>query len=169
MRESNDAKGGMYVEETLLRIGEIAALFNVSVKAVRLYDKKGLIIPAKTDPVTGYRYYTADQVPQLRALLEFKALGFSLREIKEILQGRIDAAQLVLKLKRKRMAWLDAQALAEHKAGVLARMMKQVSADNASARSHAALTDEERAWRLINMVCVEGTYVPAEMSEALWV
>ena len=57
------------MEETLMKIGEIAAFFNVSVKAIRRYDKKGVIVTAKIDPGTGYRYYTADQVQTLDALL----------------------------------------------------------------------------------------------------
>ena len=74
------------MEENLMRIGQIAAFFNVSVKAIRIYEKKGIIVPAKIDPDTGYRYYTADQVQTLAALLELKALGFSLSEIKNIVQ-----------------------------------------------------------------------------------
>lgn len=69
------------MEEHLMKIGEIAAFFNVSVKAVRIYEKKGIIRPARIDKQTGYRYYTADQVQQLNALIELKGLGFSLNEI----------------------------------------------------------------------------------------
>ncbi len=46
-------------DEVLMRIGEIAAFFNVSVKAIRIYEKMGLLKPAKVDDKTGYRYYTA--------------------------------------------------------------------------------------------------------------
>ena len=66
------------MEEPLMRIGEIAAFFNVSVKAIRIYEKKGILVPAKIDNDTGYRYYTADQVQTLNALLELKTLVFSL-------------------------------------------------------------------------------------------
>ena len=76
------------MEEHLMKIGEIAAFFNVSVKAVRIYEKKGIIRPARIDKQTGYRYYTADQVQQLNALIELKGLGFSLNEIREIMQGK---------------------------------------------------------------------------------
>ncbi len=57
-------------DEVLMRIGEIAAFFNVSVKAIRIYEKLGLLIPKKVDDKTGYRYYDADQVKQLDAILE---------------------------------------------------------------------------------------------------
>lgn len=64
------------MEEHLMKIGEIAAFFNVSVKAVRIYEKKGIIRPARIDKQTGYRYYTADQVQQLNALIELKGAWF---------------------------------------------------------------------------------------------
>lgn len=64
------------MDEQLMKIGEIAAFFNVSVKAIRIYEKKGIIVPARIDPETGYRYYSADQVRTLNALLELKTLGF---------------------------------------------------------------------------------------------
>lgn len=50
------------MEKPLMKIGEIAAFFNVSVKALRIYEKKGIIKPEKIDPQTSYRYYTADQL-----------------------------------------------------------------------------------------------------------
>ena len=63
-------KGVIMDDEVLMRIGEIAAFFNVSVKAIRIYEKLGLLIPKKVDDKTGYRYYDADQVKQLDAILE---------------------------------------------------------------------------------------------------
>ncbi len=74
-------------EDTLLKIGEVADFFQISVKAVRIYEKKGIITPAYIDPESGYRYYTPDQLHQLAALLELKALGFSLDEIKDVMVG----------------------------------------------------------------------------------
>lgn len=38
-------------EEELLRIGEVAAFFNVSVKAIRIYEKKGIISLQKLTPI----------------------------------------------------------------------------------------------------------------------
>lgn len=66
------------MENGLMLIGEIADFYGVSRKAMRLYEKKGIIKPVKADPANGYRYYSAEQVQQLNALLELKALGFSL-------------------------------------------------------------------------------------------
>jgi DNA-binding transcriptional MerR regulator len=64
------------MDDVLMRIGEIAAFFNVSVKAMRIYEKNGHPEAVKVDAKTGYRYYSADQVRQLDALLELEGLGF---------------------------------------------------------------------------------------------
>lgn len=50
--------------EGLLRIGEVARLFNLSVGTLRHYEQMGLLDPAYTDPASGYRYYGARQLPR---------------------------------------------------------------------------------------------------------
>lgn len=82
------------MKDQLMLIGEIADFFGVSRKAIRLYEKKGILKPVKVDPQNGYRYYSAAQVQQLNALLELKSLGFSLEEIKSVLDGATTKAKL---------------------------------------------------------------------------
>ena len=48
-------------EEKLLRIGELAKLSGISVKALHVYEKKNIIKPVYVDENTGYRYYSPDQ------------------------------------------------------------------------------------------------------------
>ena len=154
------------MEEHLMRIGEIAAVFNVSVKAIRLYEKKGLIIPARIDPATGYRYYTAHQIQVLNALIELKSLGFSLSEIKGILRGD-EGAQLGDALRRKRLAWQDAVSAAENKIAAIDSIARRLSESKEAAGMHR-LTDEQRAWLLVKMVCVENLQAQSTLSEAIW-
>ena len=45
------------MKDDLMLIGEIADFFGVSRKAIRLYEKKGILKPVKTDAANGYRYY----------------------------------------------------------------------------------------------------------------
>ena len=71
----------------LLKIGELAAISGVSIKALRVYEKKKVIIPVEVDKETGYRYYSADQLKQIEALLELQDMGFSLNEISKLLSG----------------------------------------------------------------------------------
>lgn len=156
------------MEEPLMKIGEIAAFFNVSVKAIRIYEKKGIIVPAKVDPATGYRYYSADQVQTLDALLELKTLGFSLSEIKNIISGGVNDKDLMAALVRKRLAWQDVISSAENKIDAIDKITERL-AKSKEATKLQELSDEQRAWLLVKMVCVEDLHGQSVLSEALWV
>lgn len=69
----------------LIRIGEFAALNNLSVQTLRYYEKIGLINPIEVDEMTNYRYYDLMQSSVLDMIQFLKSLDFSLEEIKEIL------------------------------------------------------------------------------------
>ncbi len=56
----------------------------VTVKTLRHYEQKGLLLPDEVDEWTGYRYYTVDQMQKLNNIRNLQKLGFSLDEIKEL-------------------------------------------------------------------------------------
>lgn len=87
-------------------IGEISQLSDVSVKALRFYDEKGLVKPEERDPDTGYRYYSKKQLLQLLIIKELKPLGFSLDEIKNILNQK-DLYLYRQQLTKKRKSIMD--------------------------------------------------------------
>ena len=89
-------------KEDLLKISEIADFFGTTPKALRIYEQKGIIIPCKIDPESGYRYYSADQVKKLNLLIELQALGFSLKEIKKIMDGGLKSQQFLDALNSKK-------------------------------------------------------------------
>ncbi len=155
------------MKNDLMLIGEIADFFGVSRKAMRLYEKKGIIKPVKTDAANGYRYYSADQVQQLNALLELKALGFSLDEIKLIIDGKTAKAPLLEMLEKKRKAWLETMNSAKYKEECLCEIMKNIQ-DSRAAQKLTEMTEEERAWLLVKMVCLEDVRAQKALSEALW-
>lgn len=152
----------------LMLIGEIAEFFGVSRKAIRLYEKKGIIKPAEVDVANGYRYYSAGQVQQLNALLELKALGFSLDEIKMIMDGEVAKEQLVSTLRKKQQAWQETIDAARYKMECLDNVINSVQSSKAAEKMEE-LTDDERAWLMVKMVCVEEIRVQSALSEALWV
>lgn len=154
-------------EQPLMKIGEIAAFFNVSIKAIRLYEKKGIITPIKIDQATGYRYYSADQVKKLNALLELKTLGFSLSEIKNILVGGTSNMILIEAFKRKSIAWQDTISAAENKLSAINSIMQRLSTSKEAIKMQE-LTDDERAWLLVKMVCIEDMQGQSVLSEAIW-
>lgn len=72
-----------------LTIGKVAKRADVGVETVRFYEREGLIA-APPRRSSGYRQYAADTVDRLRFIKHAKGLGFSLKEIKELLELRID-------------------------------------------------------------------------------
>ena len=155
------------MDESLLRIGEIAAFFNVSVKAIRIYDKLGIIKPVKIDPMTGYRYYSAGQVQELNALIELKHLGFSLSEIKELLKGGMTNEQFMESLVHKKTEWQERITMVKNKIEAIDNITKRLSNSEPAVKLHE-LSEEERAWLLVKMACVEDIRAQHQLSEAIW-
>ncbi|MGW0998661.1 MerR family transcriptional regulator [Streptomyces sp. NPDC002523] len=72
------------MNEELLTIGAFAARSRLSAKALRLYDRLGLLVPAQVDDASGYRYYRAGQVEQARLVALLRQLDMPLARIAEI-------------------------------------------------------------------------------------
>lgn len=71
--------------DTRFSIGEVSKLHNVSIQALRLYDKKGILKPAYVDGKSNYRYYSVKHFIVLDFIKQCKAMGLSLDEIKILL------------------------------------------------------------------------------------
>ena len=155
------------MDDVLMRIGEVAAFFGVSVKAMRIYEKLGILTPEKVDGKTGYRYYTADQVKQLDALLDLKRLGFTLSEIKALLAAGLSNDKYMQALAQKKMQWQDAIVDAQDKIDIIDGHIAALEAATPPTKAHD-LTEDERARLLSRMVCVEDRHGRSVLSEALW-
>jgi DNA-binding transcriptional MerR regulator len=81
----------------MLTIGKIAKEMGFSPKALRIYEKMG-IISSHSRGENGYRYYQASQLETLKRLKEFKALGFTLIEIRDLLKA--DSTMDIEKIKK---------------------------------------------------------------------
>jgi DNA-binding transcriptional MerR regulator/predicted transcriptional regulator YdeE len=78
----------------MIKIGEFSKLAQVPVATLRYYDQVGLLKPVEVDRLTGYRYYSAGQLPQLHRILALKGLGFSLEQVGAILAEGVTPDQL---------------------------------------------------------------------------
>ena len=74
-----------------LRIGQVASDAGIGVEAVRFYERQGLV-EAPPRSASGYREYPPTVVARFRFIKRAKELGFTLREIKELLSLRLDPA-----------------------------------------------------------------------------
>lgn len=68
----------------MLRIGEVAKLSGVGVETVRFYEREGLI-PKPSRSSSGYRQYPETAIKQVQFIQHAKVLGFSLKEIGELI------------------------------------------------------------------------------------
>jgi DNA-binding transcriptional MerR regulator len=78
----------------MFRIGEFAQIAQVSGRLLRYYDQIGLLQPVRIDPQTGYRYYSARQLPRLNRILALKSLGLSLDQIATMIDGGIGPQEM---------------------------------------------------------------------------
>ncbi len=79
----------------MLRIGEFSKLAKVSIKALRYYDKIGLLKPAMIDSATQYRYYTLEQLETIRLISMYKDVGLPNETISRLIDGKGDAPALL--------------------------------------------------------------------------
>lgn len=79
----------------MLSIGEFSRVTRLSVKALRLYHEKGLLIPDKIDYGSKYRYYRGSAVGKALVIKSLKDMGFSLKEIKKIVVECSDDRELL--------------------------------------------------------------------------
>jgi len=78
----------------MIKIGDFAHLSQISVVTLRYYDEMDLLKPVKVDALTGYRFYSADQLPRLNRILALKDIGFPLDQIKLLLADGLTVEQL---------------------------------------------------------------------------
>ncbi|MFC5017277.1 MULTISPECIES: MerR family transcriptional regulator [Streptomyces] len=79
-------------DDASLTIGAFAARARLSAKALRLYDRLGLLVPARVDEVSGYRYYRAGQTEQARLVALLRQLDMPLARVAEVVHADGDRA-----------------------------------------------------------------------------
>lgn len=70
-------------DETLFKIGEVIKIMGITRKALLVYEEMGLLTPAVKDEESGYRYYSADNMTQIRAIRSLQSFGLTLKEVAE--------------------------------------------------------------------------------------
>ncbi len=78
----------------MFKIGDFSRLSRISVKTLRYYDEIGLLKPVQVDQFTGYRYYSADQLPRLNYIVALKNMGLSLEEVAKLISNDLTTNQM---------------------------------------------------------------------------
>ena len=111
--------------KTKLKIGEFSRLMQVTIKTLRHYEQKELLIPDEVDEWTGYRYYSIGQMLKLNSIRKLQQLGFTLEEIRDLynneshtpsieeLTKKIEDTEIQLQLLKARrnqlLEWIDSR------------------------------------------------------------
>lgn len=85
-------------EKTKLKIGEFSKMMQVTVKTLRHYEQRELLVPDEVDEWTGYRYYSIVQMQRFNTIRGLQRQGFTLEEIKELLKDGASIDQLTQKI-----------------------------------------------------------------------
>jgi DNA-binding transcriptional MerR regulator len=146
----------------LLTIGRLARHTGLTTKALRHYDRVGLLSPAAVDDSTGYRYYEPAQIAQARLVQILRAVDVPLEQVRECLLTPDDEARIhqVLAAHRRRLqSRLDRVRGDLHRVDHLIHdgVFSTMAQTEAKQQTPEATTDERRqaidlfngVWRLL--------------------
>lgn len=71
----------------MYKIGDFSKLSKTTIKALRYYEKEGLLKPAFIDPNTSYRFYESSQLTDISKIISLRQAGLSIKDIKNIFNG----------------------------------------------------------------------------------
>ena len=150
----------------MFSIGEFARHGRTSVRMLRHYDALRLLRPARVDPASGYRYYAAAQLSELNRIVALTDLGFTLKQVRDILCEQVSAAELRGML-RLRKAAIESQIQAEtaRLARVEARLL---SIEDASrVRVDGVVVKRLTAVRVAELTGIAESYEPGEITAVI--
>ncbi len=134
----------------MYKIGEFSKITCLSVKALRLYHEKNVLVPSYVDPDTSYRYYSKSDAGTARTIVLLRSMRFSLSEIQNILQRCNDEADLVEVLRQR-------QTEIQKEVGRLQKISASIT------------TILKREKRVPDMKSIEVGVVAEKLLEPLWV
>ncbi len=154
-----------------LSIGEFATLTHLSVRTLRRYHEAGLLEPADVDPATGYRYYSADQIPPAQVIHRLRQLDVPLAEVRAILatddpRRRADLVaghlrRLEDELDRTRAAVVSLRRLLRPDPADLEVELRSEPARTVAAVSDRVLLADVHAWYDTAMAELDAAFPPA--------
>jgi DNA-binding transcriptional MerR regulator len=147
----------------MFAIGEFARHGRVSVRMLRHYDAIGLLRPAHVDPATGYRGYEAAQLAELNRIVALKDLGFTLEQVRALLDEQVSVEKVrgMLMLRRADLAATVAETTQR-----LARVEARLDAIELDRRlpAHEVVTKRLPATRMAELSATAADFHPDEIT-----
>ncbi|MFD4400311.1 MerR family transcriptional regulator [Kitasatospora sp. NPDC058478] len=150
----------------MLNIGDFASHGRVSVRMLRHYDAIGLLRPARVDPVSGYRSYEASQLARLNRVIALKELGFTLQQVRALLDEQVDAAELrgMLRLRRAQLA--EAIAADEQRLTRVEARLRTIESEG-SMSAHDVVLKRVPSVRVAELTAVAASYEPEDIGPVI--
>ncbi|MGW1180427.1 MerR family transcriptional regulator [Streptomyces drozdowiczii] len=146
----------------MFTIGDFARHGRVSVRMLRHYDAVGLLRPAHVDPSSGYRHYRAAQFARLHRVIALKDLGFTLDQVRAILDEDVSTEELrgMLRLRRAELESAAAEA-ASRMARVEARL-RTIESEGTMPSEDVVVTPLPPV-RVAELTAVAASYEPQDI------
>jgi DNA-binding transcriptional MerR regulator len=136
-----------------ISIGEFARRSRLSLKALRLYDERGVLVPARVDQGSGYRYYDTAQLEEARLVVMLRQLQVPLAAIKELLA--CDPADAAARIGEH---WRDAEAAHDARRGLADHLVSRLSGKRSVMYEVATREIPERS-----LLCLKRNVAEQEM------
>jgi DNA-binding transcriptional MerR regulator len=142
-------------------IGEFSQVSGLSVKTLRFYHEKGILIPTSVDEATGYRFYDASKIDKARVIMRLRELEFSIEDIAAILGECSDEAEILNFLERQKNALQ--QRIQQDRD--IVRSLNQIIAAEKSARELSENGDYRVEEKTINPMLIAGIRLKGKYSD----
>ncbi|GHF28647.1 MerR family transcriptional regulator [Kitasatospora xanthocidica] len=149
-----------------MNIGDFASHGRVSVRMLRHYDAIGLLRPARVDPVSGYRSYEAAQLARLNRVIALKELGFTLQQVRAVLDDEVDPAELrgMLRLRRAQLA--EAIAADELRLARVEARLRTIESEGTMS-AHDVVVKPVPSVRAAQLTGVAASYAPEDITPVI--
>lgn len=147
----------------MLKIGDFSKLSRVSIRMLRHYDEIGLLKPLQTDPDSGYRFYSEEQLTVVGRITALKDMGFGLSAIGQLLPHYDDKALLERHLLLKQAELQEAHQKTAYQLRLLDTALERLRKDEVMMYDVTVKTFPERYAATVRM-----TIPVYDMEGMLW-
>ncbi|CAM5684124.1 MerR family transcriptional regulator [Streptomyces fumanus] len=150
----------------MFTIGDFARHGRVSVRMLRHYDATGLLRPAHVDPASGYRYYTAAQLARLNRIIALKNLGFTLQQVRDIVDEQVGTEELRGMLRLRRAELEAAMAVARTRLVQVEARLRAIESEGHMPTDDVVLKNVP-AVRVAELTATAASYAPEDIGPVI--
>jgi DNA-binding transcriptional MerR regulator/effector-binding domain-containing protein len=147
--------------KTSYSIGEFSQVSGLSVKTLRFYHEKGILVPSSVEETTGYRFYDSSKIEKARVIMRLRSMEFSIEDIATVLAECSDEADILNYLERQRN--MLQQRIREDRD--IVRSLDEIIASEKSAQQMLAKADFAAEEKSTEPMLIAGIRIKGKYSE----